>query len=750
MQNGYDDQVHGRRHPGLCVALMLLAAGLVVPTFASTGAAAVRGSELIEPLPTEMTAGNAGLFVGIGAFPKPDARLSTLRFAPNDAIALAHLFAIELKLIPPQRAWLALGIGGTNDLSPVARQQLAVLRSAGASVINADKADILGQVSRIARLAGGPEDALLLSFSTHGYEEGGQIYLMPRDGLREFVDATGIPENAIVRTLQRSRAGKRILIIDACREVPGGETRGDEAMSEAFRKAFGAAQGVARLVSCSPAQKSWEAADLQLGVYTHFLIEALRGKAAPDPDTGYILLDGAIRHAAAATDDWVKRHRGARQVPMTLADESARRIPLAVSTRAKITIEVAAARRKAGLDALDAARRADRRQFPASLADVVESASRDWSGSALEELLDQLDLLKANTAAARANFLRYWASVNKPAAEPPPRPVPDPVVQARPSRVPEGFRAEQSDGVESASGLPWTIAHERTGYRLKLVPAGEFMLGSTDWADSQPVRRIHLDAYWIGETEVTCDQFALFLNDKGNQTEGGVTWCGLAGAVKIEQSGSTYRAKAGFGSHPVVELSWYGARAFARWIGGDLPSEPQWEKAAKGGREVLWPWGGTWDRSEANTAERIAGVGEFKTGEEWLKWWEPYQKRVLSDRNDYSDTTVPVKRYRTNGYGLYDMAGNVWEWCLDYYAAEAYKQLRDGQRNPTPVTKGDTQTVEYWQGGEKKTEQQECRVVRGGGWGNLAGSTRCAFRGRYRPASGGADFGVRVVVSPRP
>jgi formylglycine-generating enzyme required for sulfatase activity/serine/threonine protein kinase len=319
------------------------------------------------------------------------------------------------------------------------------------------------------------------------------------------------------------------------------------------------------------------------------------------------------------------------------------------------------------------------------------------------------------------------------------------------SRVPTGFKVVGRD-MDPASGLPMTIEHEKTGYRLKLVPAGEFRMGSPAGVgndNERPQRRIFLDAYWIGETEATCEQFAQFLNEKGNQTEGGVTWCGLAGAVKIEQRDGRFQAKSGLGQHPVVEVSWYGARAFARWMGGDLPAEAQWEKAAKGGQEWTWPWGNTWDKNKANTAERIANVAEFKTYADWLKWWEPFIQDV-QNRKDYSSTTVPVKSYSQNGYGLFDMAGNVWEWCLDWYAAKAYSQLRDGQRNPTGPSSGDMQEVTYWQGGEQKTDRQACRVVRGGGWDNRAADARCALRGRDLPADWRTDLGVRVAVPPRP
>ncbi len=325
----------------------------------------------------------------------------------------------------------------------------------------------------------------------------------------------------------------------------------------------------------------------------------------------------------------------------------------------------------------------------------------------------------------------------------------------RHAQVPDGFRVETRDGYDPTDNLPRTIVHEKTGYRLKLIPAGEFRLGSPEGvglANERPQRIIHLDAYWIGETPVTCEQFVMFLNDRGNQEEGGVTWVIMGEAIKIQRTGNTYRAKPDLGDHPGVDVSWYGARAFARWLGGQLPTEAQWEKAAKGGRDARWPWGDTWDRSKANTMERLTGEAELKTYQEWKQWWDRHYREVIrrTATEDWSDTTTPVRRYQANSYGLYDMAGNVWEWCEDWYVENRYSQLRDGQRNPPSPASEDMQEEEYWQDGERKTERDALRVARGGGWVNTASHARCASRFSGRPKYRSSAVGLRVVVSPMP
>lgn len=318
--------------------------------------------------------------------------------------------------------------------------------------------------------------------------------------------------------------------------------------------------------------------------------------------------------------------------------------------------------------------------------------------------------------------------------------------------LPDGYRVIGQE-TDAASGLPKIIEHKKSSYRLLLIPAGPFSLGSSTGvgaAEEHPARRIELSDYWIGESEVTVEQYTGFLVENGNQTEAGVTWVNMGPAIKLGMVEGQFMPDPGFEEHPVVEVSWHGARAFAEWIGGDLPTEAQWEKAAEGGRDARWPWGDTWDWSRANTAERLGGRTEFKSYEEWLAWWEPYQRDILAKRKGaYAETTRPVRSFEPNGYGLFDMAGNVLEWCLDFYLPDAYRELEEGQKDPPPVPQGTQEKVTYWRGGEKFEETAECRVVRGGSWGYMGQYARCAFRFKALTTGRYSDGGFRVVVRPR-
>lgn len=155
--------------------------------------------------------------------------------------------------------------------------------------------------------------------------------------------------------------------------------------------------------------------------------------------------------------------------------------------------------------------------------------------------------------------------------------------------------------------------------------------------DKKIVTTVTLEYFKLSAHEITNSQFAQFLNSKGNQTQGGVPWLNLEHS-RITRQDDEFTVTPGYENHPVTHVSWDGAQAFAEWIGGRLPTEAEWEYAARDrGQEIKYPWGdGEPDSTRAN----------FK--------------------NHVGDTT-PVGSYPPNQLDLYDMAGNVQEWCYDMY-----------------------------------------------------------------------------------
>ena len=227
------------------------------------------------------------------------------------------------------------------------------------------------------------------------------------------------------------------------------------------------------------------------------------------------------------------------------------------------------------------------------------------------------------------------------------------------------------------------------GIVMVYVPAGKFEMGSSDdevdyalqlcneyrgdckrewFEDEQPVHTVVLDSFWIDQTEVTNGQFAAFLNARGNQEEGGATWLDLEHGL-IEKIGGEFRPKIGFADHPVVEVSWYGAAAYCEWAGGRLPTEAEWEYAARGPEGRVFPWGDTFDGTRLNYCDANCG-------------YDHADKTV----DDGYARVAPVRSYPDGASwcGALDMAGNVWEWVADWYGA----YLSEWQMNPTGLSSG--------------------------------------------------------------
>jgi len=229
-----------------------------------------------------------------------------------------------------------------------------------------------------------------------------------------------------------------------------------------------------------------------------------------------------------------------------------------------------------------------------------------------------------------------------------------------------------------------TKINEKDGAEMVWVPEGEFIMGSDDHDDDEkPRRTVYLDGYWIYKYPVTLEQYAKYCRESG-----------LALPPKPEWG---YRH-----NHPVVNVSWDDALAYCEWASVALPSEAEWEKAARGtdGRE--YPWGPEWDTLMCSNS---VGGG--------------------------SSSTASVTAHPSGGspFGAMEMAGNVWEWCGDWYSNAYYNNAP--KRNPIGPPKGSG------------------RVLRGGGWNyNRPDVFRCADRYGYAPGNGYYVFGFRCVSRP--
>ena len=261
---------------------------------------------------------------------------------------------------------------------------------------------------------------------------------------------------------------------------------------------------------------------------------------------------------------------------------------------------------------------------------------------------------------------------------------------------------------------------------MVFVDAGEFIMGSPEGEgldNEHPQRTVHLDAFYIGKYEVTNRQFSQFVDATGYTTDAEAAEWGWAwtGEDWEEVEGADWRHPQGPGSsiegkmdHPVVQVSWNDANAYCQWAGVRLPTEAEWEKAARGtdGRE--YPWGNSApDGSKLNYCD-------VNCEQAWKD----------SSVDDGYTETAPVGRYEAgkSPYGAYDIAGNVWEWVADWYDADYYSKAPE--RNPQGPDSG------------------EKRVLRGGSWSSYEGDARCVDRYGGDPEVRISYFGFRVAASP--
>lgn len=274
------------------------------------------------------------------------------------------------------------------------------------------------------------------------------------------------------------------------------------------------------------------------------------------------------------------------------------------------------------------------------------------------------------------------------------------------------------------------------------LPGGRFLMGTDDAegfaADGEgPVREIELDAFRIDTTAVSNDDFAAFVAATGYRTEAerfgwsfvfygllpqavldthpqvaaaAPWWCGIEGACwrMPEGPGSDIAARM---EHPVVHVSWNDAAAYAAWAGKRLPSEAEWEYAARGGLvQKRFPWGDT-----------LQPQGEHR-----CNIWQGRFPEYNSLEDGYLGT-APVRSFAPNGYGLYNMAGNVWEWCLDWFAREH----AGPRRNPRGPATG------------------QARVMRGGSFlchASYCNRYRVAARYGNTPDSSTSNTGFRCAA----
>lgn len=275
------------------------------------------------------------------------------------------------------------------------------------------------------------------------------------------------------------------------------------------------------------------------------------------------------------------------------------------------------------------------------------------------------------------------------------------------------------------------------GVSMKLVeiPAGKFLMGSPETEKNRDKDELQHEVtisqpFYMGVTHVTLDQFTAFVKDSDYKTDAEKDGWAYGfeiqdGRVIIKRVDGCSWRNPGFdqkGNHPVVQVSWNDAQAFCDWLSRKtgktvtLPTEAQWEYACRAGSATIYPWGDNPDdgRGLGNCADQSLKkkLPNAPSSWEFFRW------------DDGFIFTSPVGSFKANAFGLFDMAGDAWQWCRDRYGAYDGEATTD----PTGATSG------------------ERRVLRGGSWYSSPANCRSAYRFRDIPNNLNISNGFRVTV----
>jgi formylglycine-generating enzyme required for sulfatase activity len=239
-----------------------------------------------------------------------------------------------------------------------------------------------------------------------------------------------------------------------------------------------------------------------------------------------------------------------------------------------------------------------------------------------------------------------------------------------------------------SEGIVFKIAASQNMPSMILIEGGSFQMGNEEGeGDEKPVHPVELSSFYLGKQEVTNQEYCIFLNTVKKPLKEVEDWVDLDDPdCKIKAQGIEFIPEAGFENHPAIEITYYGAQAYCEWAGGRLPTEAEWEYAARGGNHYS-PF----------TYSGSAIVDE-------VAWYRDNRGTL---------THLAVGQKKENALGLQDMSGNVWEWCHDWYHKNYYKD------SPLANPEGPGQEV--------------FRVVRGGSWMDPENELRVTNRHWIQP-----------------
>ena len=538
---------------------------------------------------------------------------------------------------------------------------------------------------RASGSAPGGSTVALLYYSGHGLQVSGENYLVPigfkmpasdRDMVRFALSA-----QSALDEMKDAHEQVNIAILDACRSNPFAKDRdlGGKGFTELR------AQGMLIAYATEAGKTASDNTNGANGLYTSALLPLLRKPGLPlnkmfsqtrdavyeasDSKQFPYVYDGLIH----AEDFCLVPGVAAPAAPPAPVMEAANASVL--DTKARLSVSVNAPGAVVAIDGVSVAGGV----FSANLLDEKARTVRvKVTAAGYEGQMLTVKLLPGKSLTLPVELVAMAA----------PAPLPPAVVDAA---------ASVMDSAASRRFVPpLTLAAYKA--QMVLIPAGAFTMGSDEFEDAKPVHKVMLSAYRIGKTAVTVGMYEEFCKStKRKMPPEPNAW------------GNHFNAGWSKKDHPIVKVSWEDAKAYCDWAGLALPTEAQWEKAARGADGRDYPWGKDYDTEkvwhgkgkEVGDAGGTRAVGNFPAG--------------------------------TSPYGCLDMAGNVWQWCADWYDESFYASRRAEGSDPLNNSPGLK------------------RAIRGGSWiSTWYGDFRCAHRDwRWRSESGMDDEGFRAALPVR-
>lgn len=272
-----------------------------------------------------------------------------------------------------------------------------------------------------------------------------------------------------------------------------------------------------------------------------------------------------------------------------------------------------------------------------------------------------------------------------------------PPPQQEESAMPPVFRSEKNVTVYKMPTNDAMRVIEPIRTEMVVIEGGSFWRGSVDGSrDEMPRHQVQIAPFAVDIHPVTNEQFSRFLEAMGGEKDRNNHDLIRFKESRLRRMTGKLSIEPGYAKHPVVGVTWYGAVAYAQWVGKRLPTEAEWEIAARGGVDGnIYPTGETIEKNQANF---------------------------------FSSDTTAVQSYSPNQYGLYDMSGNVYEWCQDWYSYNYYEHSASEPDNPNGPIQG------------------VYRVLRGGCWKSLKEDLRCSHRHRNNPGTFNGTYGFRCAA----